>query len=327
MGGMGTFNTVRFNQATFNQQGQSTQVASHFYLFDLQSSNRLLLDTNAATDNEYLYRAFGEKVLSTETIRNPFQFQGEVGPYNDALTRIKMGARIVNPLTGRWLSPDPIRFEGGDWNLYRFVRNNPIYYVDPSGNGVTVQIIARSVTVGPVTLSNGKKIGPFETPGDHTYILIWDTDDKGKIIPGQTPYIIAGYNINPKIGNPDGHLHVRAGYFDSSFEDYAYYGSQQWNTPTYNQGTVWSMTDHCKTANQVIKRLRDVAHKINVLNPNYNFLGITAPNSNSTIGTVIRQGLGLDVYSINLNVHKLIPGFDRDILNRKLFRKTPGVLY
>jgi len=35
--------------------------------------------------------------------------------------------------TGRFLSPDPIGLRGGDTNFYRYVKNNPIRYSDPSG--------------------------------------------------------------------------------------------------------------------------------------------------------------------------------------------------
>ena len=39
---------------------------------------------------------------------------------------------LYNPETGRFLSEDPIGFDGGDENLYRYVYNNPINSVDPS---------------------------------------------------------------------------------------------------------------------------------------------------------------------------------------------------
>jgi RHS repeat-associated protein len=32
-----------------------------------------------------------------------------------------------------WLSPDPLGFGGGDWNLYRYVGNRPTVLVDPGG--------------------------------------------------------------------------------------------------------------------------------------------------------------------------------------------------
>jgi hypothetical protein len=46
-----------------------------------------------------------------------------------------MRGRIYDPLAGVWLSRDPIGFAGGDWNLYRFVFNNPVTWIDPSGLG------------------------------------------------------------------------------------------------------------------------------------------------------------------------------------------------
>lgn len=40
-----------------------------------------------------------------------------------------------DPSIGRWLEVDPSEFEAGDNNLYRFVGNDPITYVDPTGLG------------------------------------------------------------------------------------------------------------------------------------------------------------------------------------------------
>ncbi|MBY0516238.1 MAG: RHS repeat-associated core domain-containing protein [Bacteriovoracaceae bacterium] len=42
-------------------------------------------------------------------------------------------ARYYDPSSGRFLSEDPIGFLGGDYNLYRYVRNNPVLKNDPSG--------------------------------------------------------------------------------------------------------------------------------------------------------------------------------------------------
>lgn len=46
---------------------------------------------------------------------------------------IHMGFRDYDPETGRFLQEDPIGFAGGDVNLYAYVHNNPIRYVDPLG--------------------------------------------------------------------------------------------------------------------------------------------------------------------------------------------------
>jgi len=38
---------------------------------------------------------------------------------------------------GRFISKDPIGFEGGDVNLYAYVASNPVNQVDPTGKSVT----------------------------------------------------------------------------------------------------------------------------------------------------------------------------------------------
>jgi RHS repeat-associated protein len=43
-------------------------------------------------------------------------------------------ARWLDPRIGRFLSEDPLGFEGGDSNLYRYANNDPFNLVDPSGH-------------------------------------------------------------------------------------------------------------------------------------------------------------------------------------------------
>jgi RHS repeat-associated protein len=42
-------------------------------------------------------------------------------------------ARYYDPNTGRWMTQDPIGFDAGDSNLYRYVRSAPTNSTDPSG--------------------------------------------------------------------------------------------------------------------------------------------------------------------------------------------------
>ncbi|MDD5452109.1 MAG: RHS repeat-associated core domain-containing protein [Desulfovibrionales bacterium] len=55
-----------------------------------------------------------------------------------------MRARYYDPNVGRFISEDPIGFEGGDVNLYAYVGNNPIMLIDPLG------LCAKTATVPTV---------------------------------------------------------------------------------------------------------------------------------------------------------------------------------
>jgi RHS repeat-associated protein len=78
------------------------------------------------------YDAFGRtlQAVGTGVASIPFRFSTK---YTDPETSLLYyGYRFYNPSTGRWLSRDPIGERGGA-NLYGFVNNNPIYWVDPLG--------------------------------------------------------------------------------------------------------------------------------------------------------------------------------------------------
>jgi RHS repeat-associated protein len=59
---------------------------------------------------------------------------GWTGREFDSTTGLQFNrARYYNPATGQWTSQDPIGFEAGDSNLYRYVDNKTIDELDPSG--------------------------------------------------------------------------------------------------------------------------------------------------------------------------------------------------
>ncbi len=58
---------------------------------------------------------------------------GEYGYYRDGATLQYVRARWLAVGTGRWLSEDPLRCDAGDYNLYRYVGNEPVARQDASG--------------------------------------------------------------------------------------------------------------------------------------------------------------------------------------------------
>jgi RHS repeat-associated protein len=103
------------------------------------------------------YRPFGELSVSNATVENKFRFPGQ---YYDSETGLHYNYhRYYQPKIARYVSPDPIGFKGG-LNLYRYVFNNPINFMDPSG--LECLVCNRKAT-GIIGMAGG----------NHAYI--WDT--------------------------------------------------------------------------------------------------------------------------------------------------------
>jgi len=79
-----------------------------------------------------IYSAFGEILSKTNpSLDHLFGYTGrETDPESD-LTFYR--ARYYDPLTGRFISEDPIGFAAGDLNVNRYVGNGPTNATDPSG--------------------------------------------------------------------------------------------------------------------------------------------------------------------------------------------------
>lgn len=57
-------------------------------------------------------------------------------------TRTRFGARDYDAQTGRWNSPDPLRFQGGATNLYSYSVQDPVNFVDQDGQFVLPLMVA-----------------------------------------------------------------------------------------------------------------------------------------------------------------------------------------
>ena len=95
---------------------------------------------NDTTETNYLYDAYGNQQTETTTDINPFRYCGE---YYDAETGfIYLRARYYDPTIGRFISEDPIR-DGLNW--YAYANNNPVMFVDPSGE-ISISIIIAGIS-------------------------------------------------------------------------------------------------------------------------------------------------------------------------------------
>ena len=56
----------------------------------------------------------------------PFGYAG--GIYEPSTNLVRFGARDYSADVGRWSAKDPILFDGGDYNMYGYVVNDPVNY-------------------------------------------------------------------------------------------------------------------------------------------------------------------------------------------------------
>ncbi len=107
--------------------------ATLYYLtYDQVGSLRAVYDATGAIVKRMDYDSFGNIIADTNpTFTVPFGFAGGLNDQDIGL--VHFGFRDYDPATGRWTAKDPIGFAGVDVDLYGYVLNNPINWIDPWG--------------------------------------------------------------------------------------------------------------------------------------------------------------------------------------------------
>jgi RHS repeat-associated protein len=118
-----------------------------YYQRDGLGSITSLSNSAGAVAETYTYDSYGKPTTSSGTLVNPFQYTGREFDSETGIYYYR--ARYFDPSAGRFLSEDRLRF-GQGVNFYRYVQNNPLSSIDPSGNG-TQKPICEVVTPNGMT--------------------------------------------------------------------------------------------------------------------------------------------------------------------------------
>jgi len=102
------------------------------FLEDGLGSTLALTDSSGNIQTQYSYDPFGQTTVTGAVSANTHQYTGRE---NDGASLYYYRARYYKPIFSRFISEDPLDFEGGDTNLYSYVANAPLDSVDPTGAG------------------------------------------------------------------------------------------------------------------------------------------------------------------------------------------------
>ena len=125
---------MRFNYADGRMPVSMTYNGITYYLaYDQIGSLKAVTDSSGNIVKKIDYDSFGSIISDTNpSMTIPFGFAG--GLHDRDTNLIRFGARDYDPTIGRWTAKDPIDFAGGDTNLYGYVVNDPVNWVDPFGS-------------------------------------------------------------------------------------------------------------------------------------------------------------------------------------------------
>jgi RHS repeat-associated protein len=110
------------------------------------------------------------------------EFDGETGLYY-------YRARYYDANVGRFIGQDPIGFEAGDANLYRYVENRPIDRIDPSGKDGQITQFSRDIKYADWT-------GRAGVPG---VIVDWTNTVTDLPVDRQLRFSVLSDKVNAKI--------------------------------------------------------------------------------------------------------------------------------
>ncbi len=142
-----------------------------YYFADHLGTSRVIVQASQTTScYEADYTPYGKERVMSDTCPQNYKFAGKERDAESALDHL--GARNYSWNLGRFHSPDLpfIDQHLGDpqsWNLYTYVRNNPIKYVDPTGHALMspwggrgdMPAFGRESKGGPIVLSESQAQG------------------------------------------------------------------------------------------------------------------------------------------------------------------------
>ena len=115
-------------------------LGERWYLRDAIGSIRGITDENFIALSWVDYDAYGNLQLGTAPVNDdPLRFAAR--PYLDEIDLYDNRRRFLDPFLGRFTQEDPVLHASGEFNFYRYARNQPTGFIDPSGTTAATALI------------------------------------------------------------------------------------------------------------------------------------------------------------------------------------------
>jgi RHS repeat-associated protein len=157
-------------------------VTTRYMHHDIRGSTIALTEDAGTVTGRIEYGPFGELNTQTGDTATLLQFNGQFGVQTDGSALCYMGRRYYNPAVHRFLQADveigPLALPNG-FNRYVFVVNNPVRFIDPSGQFFAASVpnedqIDNRVPIGGNTSSGELVFEPQFFGGYQNFLqLLW----------------------------------------------------------------------------------------------------------------------------------------------------------
>ena len=183
------------------EAGTSGNMENRTFHHDQVNSVVALTDHNGATVQAVSYGPFGELSQTTGSSSNSMKYTGREEDAESGLYYYR--ARYYDPEIGRFISEDPLGYEGGI-NLYAYVGNNPLIHNDPTGNAVTPETVwdVANVGLGVYSLQDNLRNGSYGWAALDAIGLAYDGFATAvPILPAGAGYGLQAFRTANSVGN------------------------------------------------------------------------------------------------------------------------------
>ncbi|HEX2970889.1 MAG TPA: RHS repeat-associated core domain-containing protein [Tepidisphaeraceae bacterium] len=146
----------------------------HWLLPDHQGSIRDVVNSAGQSLAHLAYDTYGS-ITNNPASMPRFTYTGR--EWDAAAGLYYNRTRYYDPSIGRFFSQDPIAFDGGDTNLYRYVGNNPLNNTDPTGFcAPAISTISTALNpIMPIASGIGTAIGSTVSTASPSLASVWNT--------------------------------------------------------------------------------------------------------------------------------------------------------